>query len=782
MATDTAAPATSPAPVPADPTRHLWQLPVLLLGIVAFVAAWQGWLPLGRADPKDAFTRDITALKAAYEKVTPDPVELKSLLNKVAAGIEGYPQQAPLARFHLGSGYVRLAEITPALDEARGYWMLAHQHFELVTDRQLNDPTDAPRFAFRKAKAKAAVGLPPEAPVADIVLLATVLSTPPPGEEAGETHRLVADLAMRLNPPGIVQAKLSLTQYLTATGIATPPASLARARLRLGDLYLYEKDYEQARRWLEQIGADAPPDVLAPSKGLLARVLMAEGNFPGAVKEWDLLRGAPNVHPALRLTAAYQLGACKLKLRETDAAARLFEEAAKGEGPEATAAAVQLADLHLRTTDPARHKSAADLLAGAVKGVGKSSDYDPTLVQLNELQAAFELAVTTLLADGAHEHALKAAEAYAVVCAPGRDREKRAEVFGAWGEALKKKKGEDPKPKFKSAADEFAALAAFQPKTDGKLDMLRRAAANYRQANEHATAAARLEEALKLKDFPEPMLAPVWVELADALLAAGRTDGVLKIFNKVMSESGPLGTATRYRLARQFADSRHPGLVPLGRALFEQIAKQTNVSGAEREFHERALTELANALIREGNFADAEGRLRTQIGLYANGPEAGLAKLLLGVCLLQRANAPNVQPVDASKMRNEAVTTFKQLVAECDAAERRNNKLTEREAWLRLQAALRVLQTYQQMRMPRDLLFEAAALLERHRGTVEELIILSLVYHAFKQLNDPGKALDTRDRMKDVFDKLPPSAFTQTSGEYSRDYWLKTWFTDAKKE
>src|SRR5262245_34424076 len=185
MATDTAAPAL-PAPVPADPTRHLWQLPVLLLGIGAFVSAWQGWLPLGRADPRDAFTRDITSLKSEYEKVTPNSVGLKAQLNKVAAGIEVYPQQAPLARFHLGSGYVRLAEITPTPDEARGYWMLAHQHFELVTDRQLSDSTDAPRLAFRKAKAKAAVGLPPDAPVADIALLATVLSNPPPGEEAGE--------------------------------------------------------------------------------------------------------------------------------------------------------------------------------------------------------------------------------------------------------------------------------------------------------------------------------------------------------------------------------------------------------------------------------------------------------------------------------------------------------------------------------------------------------------------------------------------------------------------
>lgn len=781
MATEKAA----PAPVPADPTRHVWQLPVLLLGVGLFVSTWQGWLPVGAADPKDAFVRDIDALRSGTEKAQPDPVELKTLLNKVAGGIESYPQHAPLARFRLGSGYVRLAELTVAPDEARGYWMLARQHFDLVTDRQLADSSDVPRFKFRAAKAQAAVGLPVDAPMADIVLLATVLANPPSGEEAGETHRLVADLALRVNPPNLSQAKLSLTQYLTATGVATPAASLARARLRLGDLYYRTGEYDQARKWLEQIGTDAPPDVLLPTKATLARVFMAETNYPAAAKEWELLRAAPGVPSPIRLMAAYQLAACKLKLRENDAAARLLEEATKGDGPEATAAAVLLADVHLRTADAARHKAAADLLAGAVKGVHKPAEYDSSLVSLSELQATFEQAITTLLNDAAFEHALKVAEAFAPVSPPQRDREKRAEVLGAWATALKKTKSGDPKPKFKAAADEFAALAAFQPKTDGKLEMLRKSATFYRQADEHMAAAERLEEALTLPNVPDAAFAPMWIDLADALVAAGRLDAVLPIYNKIMStDDKRLSTAVRYRLARQFVDSRHPGLAPVGRALFEQIAKQQNVTPAEREFHERALTELANALIREGNFADAETRLRAQIGLYPNGPEAGLAKLLIGVCLLQRAAAANVQPADATKMRNEAVTTFKLLVKECDDAERRNGKMTEREGWLRLQAALRVLQTYQQMKLPRELLFEAAALLERHRGTVEELIILSLVFHAFKQLRDEDKMADTQARMRDVFDKLPPSAFTQKEGEYSREYWLKVWFTppEAKKE
>jgi tetratricopeptide (TPR) repeat protein len=782
MATATAAPPSTAAPT--DPTRHLWQVPVLLLGAAAFVSAWQGVGPLAPDDPVRTFVQDLSALRACYEKNAPDPLELKNLLNKVAAGVESYPNQGPTARFHLGSGYVRLAEITPALDESRGYWTLARQHFEMVTDKQLRDPLDAPKLAFRSAKARAAVGLLPDTPGAELLLLATVLSAPPPGEDGGETHRLIADLALRANPPDVPRAKVELTRYLESTGIATPAASLARARFRLGDLYLRTQEYELARKWLEQIGTEAP-DVLPPAKAALSQVLMATANFPAAVKEWESLRGMPGVSQALRQMATYQLAQCKLKLRETEAAARLLEDSVKGDGAEAPAAAIQLADLYLRGPDPARHKAAVDLLAGAFKGVRNSSEYDPALVTLNEAQAAFELAVTVLMTDGAYESALKAAEVYTAIAAPGRDREKRAEVLGAWGNALQKARG-DARPKFRAAADEFVALAAFQPKTDGKVDMLRRAASFYRQAGEPAAAALRLEEAAQLPEIPEAVELPLWVELADAKLASGQPNGVFEIFNKVMAKRDhPLSTETRYRLARQFVDTRHAGLVPLGRALFEQITKQQTVSAAEREFHEKAFGDLAHILIHEGNFAEAEAKARAQLGRYPNGPWAGHARLLLGVALLQRAaTLPPAQAADAAKMRTEALASFKQIVADCDAIERRTGKLPEREGWLRLQASVRVLQAYQQMRTQqsaRELLFEGGTLRDRYKGTVEELIILSLMYHAFKQMNDTGNALTTREQMKEVFDALPAAAFTQQTGEYSREYWLKWWFTEPKK-
>lgn len=780
MATDTALAPSSP---PSDPTRYFWQVPLLLVAVLIFVATWKGWLPIGPADPAAAFVQDVLALKNAYEKVTPDPVELKNLLNRVAANIELYPELTPTARFHLGSGYVRLAEITPALDESYGYWTLAQQHLELVKDQQLRDPADAPKLAFRLAKAQAAVGLPPGFPNANIAILINILSSPQQNEEPGETHRLIADLALQMNPPDLSRAKIALTQYLTG-GISTPPLALARARLRLGELYLAERQYDQALRWLKEIGPDTPPEILAPAKTILAQVYMGQGNWLDATKELETLRAAPGVPPLLRQAAAYQLGVCKLKLREVEVATRLFEEAAKGDSAEARAAALQLAELHFRSSDPARHKLAVDLLRRAIAGVREPAHYDPTLIPLNEAQATFELAITTFVTAAAFETALTVAELYTAIAPPGRDREKRADIFSAWGIALEKTQPNDARAKFHAAAEEYAALAQFQPKSDGKLEVLRRSAACLRRANDPAAAAARLEEGLKLPDLPESVLPAVWLELADALLAANRPDEVIKIFNKIMAAGTPPSTAARYRLARAFVETRHRGLLPVGRALLEQITKQQNITPEEREYHERAFSDLAFLLIHEGQFADAEARVRTQLGLYPTGPYAPQARLLLGVALLQRASSSGVAEAEAAKMRHEALSHFKQVVADCDAIERRTGRLSEADARLRAQAAIRVLQAYQKMQTipsARDLLYEANFMLERYKGTVEELIILSLMYHAFKQLNDPGSALGIYDRMKDAFENLPASAFTQKTGEYSREYWEKVWFKPEKK-
>ena len=384
---------------------------------------------------------------------------------------------------------------------------------------------------------------------------------------------------------------------------------------------------------------------------------------------------------------------------------------------------------------------------------------------------------------GAFELALKVTEAYSH--SPRRDAIARngAEVLAAWAAALQKTAG-DYKPKALAAADD-KSLAATQPAVTAKADMLRRAAGLYKLGGNANAAVVVLQQATKLPQLSDAASGPAWAELADALVAADKpAEEVLKAFNEAMAAAQPISTTTRYRLARQFSDGRDARLAPLARELFRQIAQQEMVGPTEQEFHERAQVELAHEFIRAANFPEAEVWLRKQLGFYPTGAEAPLGRLLLGVCLIQRASATLPTPPDsatAGRHRDEALKLFKQIVTEADDKHKREGKLSERDAWLRLQAGLRVLQTYQQMNKPNDLLAEADKLRDRHRNSVEELIILSLIYHAFKQKSDVVRERQIRDQMKELFDRLPAASFTAQSGEYSRTYWEKVWFTPDPK-
>jgi RNA polymerase sigma factor (sigma-70 family) len=184
--------------------------------------------------------------------------------------------------------------------------------------------------------------------------------------------------------------------------------------------------------------------------------------------------------------------------------------------------------------------------------------------------------------------------------------------------------------------------------------------------------------------------------------------------------------------------------------------------------------EHIHALIKEGKFEGAAKYIRDTLGTV-KGSELSLRKLLLCVCLIQQANTST----DGREERAEALLLARQAIKEIVA----EGSQSERATWVKRQAQLRVLQIHQLSGNWKELLKEADSLQETYRGTVEELIALSFMFHAFKGIGDATKALDTRISMKEVFDRLPAKAFTAEGGEYSRDYWKKIWFADqpAKK-
>ncbi|MBX9622177.1 MAG: hypothetical protein K2X82_00015, partial [Gemmataceae bacterium] len=406
------------------------------------------------------------------------------------------------------------------------------------------------------------------------------------------------------------------------------------------------------------------------------------------------------------------------------------------------------------------------------------------LVPVPEVRAAFELAVQTLAADGAFEPAVAAAEAYRAVATAGRDREKKAEALAAWGAHLRKVSA-DGAPKFAAAAAEYAALADDRPPGADKADLLRKAATLYREAKDGPASLAALEQVFKLPGLPDDVTGPAWADYADGLVAASRPEDAVKAFRQAMASAAPSSTAARHKLARLLLDTRDPKRAPLGLALLEQVAAAERVAPSEQAAHEQALVELAYEHIRAGRFADAEARLRGQLAVYPSGPEADLGRVLLGTCLVQRSK-PDANPraADPGKALDEALGLVRQVVAAVEARKAAGRPAYS-DDWLWAQASQRVLQAYLLMNRPRDVLVEGDKLRRQTAGTADELITLSHMWHAHRQL--PGGeqgALSTRDHMRELFDKLKdkPGAFPAAAGEYSRGYWEKVWFAPDKTQ
>ena len=135
-------------------------------------------------------------------------------------------------------------------------------------------------------------------------------------------------------------------------------AHIARAKLRLSEVHRLLGDIDGAKKWLAQIGSDAPADVLPTAKAQLARIRMDEGDYTGARREWEIVLAIPTLPASLKPSATYFLGLCLLSNKPPDAAGavRRFEEASKMEGPEGSAASVKLAELRLKSDEAARRK------------------------------------------------------------------------------------------------------------------------------------------------------------------------------------------------------------------------------------------------------------------------------------------------------------------------------------------------------------------------------------------------------------------------------------------
>jgi hypothetical protein len=150
--------------------------------------------------------------------------------------------------------------------------------------------------------------------------------------------------------------------------------------------------------------------------------------------------------------------------------------------------------------------------------------------------------------------------------------------------------------------------------------------------------------------------------------------------------------------------------------------------------------------------------------------------LQFGVCLLQQAREIGAGTPAAEKLWKEAAELFGEALRLIGTPAEGDKRATR----VRAQAEVRLVQVVHFAGDSEQLLTAVQRFRPNHAGTVEELILLSFSYHAYRQRGEADNARATRDRMRVLFDKLKekPDAFPAKSGEYSRKYWDEVWFAE----
>ncbi len=774
MPPDSASP-SPPADSPA-PRRNQWQLPAFAAGLVAAVCAYS-YFPPQAANPATTHQHLMAGIRQSLDQKPPDLLALDDAVRKLTPLVDRVPDDTPRARFLLGSARVAAAEYGSPVHAADN-WAEANKHFAACDAAKLTDKADAARFAFRAAKAAAAVG------VGDPQLLSPVLATVPPGEDAGEARRLLADTCLRLSPPDWKRARDELAGYLGGNHRSTP-AAIAKYKLMLGDLSLRLNEPDKAEGWLSQIGTTAPPDVQAVAKVQRARIAAAKNDTAKAVKLFEEAQKTPGLPADQRGMVLYETGRGLQALNKVAEARQFYHQARTADGSAGVAASVRLAALAAKSPEPGPNPlRPAELLEDVVRNVKSAGDFQNPHVGVEELRATFEEVIQAGLSNGEYESAVRAVAAYAVVAPPGRARRWQAEAVAAWAGKLAAQGDATAAAKFQTAAADFLAAADEQTDPTAKADLFQHAADCLTRGGDKTAALDLYDRWGKTPGMTAALTAPALLAKADLLLAGGKFADAVDALKQASAAGGLAAARANLRLGRAELDesamrlranppvaSRQDAeaLGDHGRGLLEQVANTSGEDAGEREVRQQALFDLGKHLLGH-NLADAEVRLRQLMQSNPTGLVADGGRVYLGFALLRLARGDNnggQPPTDADRKLTEAVVLFEELSK-------------SKHPFYRTQGDIRLVNALLQLKKYDELPAVCDTLATRYKDRPEELIILSMLYTGHTRADRPALADRTLTRMTDAFARIPTSAYVGGMEELTQAYWT-AWFDKARK-
>lgn len=645
MATESAPLATPVLP------RSLWQLPAFLIGLSMLFGLWNYGDRL-RPSVHERYQRSLDGLKLLLDRWPPDADQLQAALRRLPKQ-ETPPEFADRLHYYMGSAYVALAESTASDDEAAAWWKLAKSNLEAIPEgAKLQDP-DLKKIKYRLARTWANT---PDMPPRQVI--EALKKSVGAGDDTAEGYRLLAEFYRKLTPSEEANERNSWRDYLKHAPTRADARLLNQARVRLAELHAKLDEHEEARKVLERVGPEAPPEVFASARLLLVRYLVAEENWVHACELLEQVRDMKGATDSQRTQALSQLAEAYARLNRPGDADAAVKAAGKVSGADGKLAGLKLVELKLNDMMTPREEVVLSLekSLGIVTSI---ADYPEELVPIAEARRICEEVIRKTRSANEFALADRANQVYGRIAENGKHQRIAAELFETWGEEAAKDPArvEESRQKFRQAAEACAQVAKLEKSPPEMGDWLRKAASFHVKGDDRSKALAVLSDLVsRINEYPEDRTGQAWAEMGEIYWKAGDKEQAKLAYQNSAGRNGPARALSRVRHAvLVWETSPNKGgdtVIPM----LEEVLEQPDLAAKNKDAHEEALYALGECLLIRQDWLKAEARLRSALQLYPDSPRAIRGRLQFGQCFRAQVSV-EARKVEADRSALEKIKT-----------------------------------------------------------------------------------------------------------------------------
>jgi tetratricopeptide (TPR) repeat protein len=654
---------------------QLWQVPTFLIGLGAFLAVAAS-SPIRHPSESRQFDAVVYELRQGLQKNEP-PAALVGLADRVLSQVHEFGDRAAEVHFLAGCAYFRQAQgNTP--EPARADWQRVVEHLEEALQLG-SDERDLPALEYRLGWALYALSR--DVPRA-LELMSRAIDRG--AEQPLEGYRLLLRAYLQLPVPDY-EAALAASRKVVELTDDRDADALAQGRLNHAELLLRRDQRAEAIRELDRIGPKVSRPLRARARLLEATNCEHEGMWSKALLLWnDLLRDAEQV-PGGRARVLYAVGLCSAQLEMPDypRAVKAWQEALKLGGVEGQAAGLRLGGLRLFGPN-ADTTQGLDDWRQALAGLVTAASYRNPYLELSEVRALFDQAITLFQETQDYERMQAVAELYRKLVPQGHADEQVARAAEERANQLQRdqhKPAEEVHACHRRAAEWW--LVCANTRTDKtNFEALWHSATCFllgRDADQATKVLLQLEQL----DQGDVRLAEGWFRLAELRRELGHKDDAKQAYYRSMQyATTPFAAQARYQLARAAVE----------RMSWDKAAEilEPNLVGppVDREAHEKSMYEMAWVQLQKPDFGRAAFYLDKATVLYPHNPRALLLRGQLAECYRHFANDAYQKEVKAREDFQGSLTAEQQLQLD----EYLLHCRTTRQDWLR-----KAIDTYQRI-------------------------------------------------------------------------------------